>query len=133
MLAVGTTDSKIHILTRNYQQNSSTGTSSSSASSSRTIAPAFKHSQVLSGHADWVRSLNLTAPLQLSESAVTDSDYKSEDVLLASGSQDTYTRIWHITSAPVKVETAMATTALDSLDRLMESEIDSKRYTLLHE
>jgi WD40 repeat protein len=133
MLAVGTTDSKIHILTRSYQPDSITGTFSSAASSSRTAAAAFKHSQVLSGHADWVRSLDFTAPLQLSESAVTDSEYGSQDVLLASGSQDTYTRTWRITSAPVKVEAATGLTALDSLDRLMESEIDAKRYIFLHE
>lgn len=95
----------------------------------------FKYSQCLVGHADWVRSLSFTLPLYLTTSAETSSGYKSGDVLLASGSQDTYTRIWRVTTGPLKSNSdqANASGALAELDRLMESEIDAKRYTFKHE
>lgn len=129
MLAVGTTEGKIHILTQDYQVGQST---SKNGSRTGLQSGSFKYRQSLTGHADWVRSLSFTAPLDLSASATLASDYESGDVLLASGSQDTYTRTWRVTAEPVKQDRASGSGALQSLDLLMESEIDAKRYSFVH-
>lgn len=135
LLAVGTTESKVHMLAQFCQDGAdSVNNSSTSTAASKTASTArFEYRQSLAGHADWVRSLSFTAPLSLGESAEKAYDYKSGDVLLASGSQDTYTRIWRITTAPLQNALSSSTgNPLDELDRLMESEIDAKRYSFFH-
>lgn len=134
MLAVGATDSKIHILTQDRQSHDVAGPSVELAGTSTGPSNfSFAYRQSLSGHADWIRSLHFTESMQLTGSQSSESGYESGDVLLASGSQDTYTRIWRITTALAKTDDVKESQPLDSLDRLMEGEIDAKKYTFMHE
>ncbi|EIW70033.1 hypothetical protein TREMEDRAFT_68443 [Tremella mesenterica DSM 1558] len=75
ILIVGCTDRRVQVYT--YQNN------------------AFIHSLSLEGHEDWVRSLSLTS-YPSSSSSTASSSTTNSDLLLASGSQDGFIRLWRI-------------------------------------
>nr|XP_018263626.1 elongator complex protein 2 [Kwoniella dejecticola CBS 10117]OBR85784.1 elongator complex protein 2 [Kwoniella dejecticola CBS 10117] len=60
-----------------------------------TISPnnEYIHTLSLEGHEDWVRCLSFT-------SYPSPSDASREDLVLASGSQDNYIRLWRVSCAP---------------------------------
>ncbi len=70
----------------------------------------FRHALSLEGHQDWVRCLAFTP--YPSESSSTTSD-----LLLASGSQDNYIRLWRVSAI-----TGDSSEKKDSLDLLDEFE-----------
>jgi WD40 repeat protein len=127
-MAVGTTDSKIHIYTEDPRVVASHAQSSSpeKARPKLTYIPR----EVLVGHTDWVRCLAFTQPLKLSKLEEDSYGYGSGDILLASGSQDTYTRLWRFASSPASSVDIDQRPAIDELDRLMEDEIDAKQYAI---
>ncbi|PVU89924.1 hypothetical protein BB559_004865 [Furculomyces boomerangus] len=93
-LASGNTDSKIHF----YTWNSST--------------QIFDKSLVLSGHEDWVTSLSSTTffdPTQDASKNPAINHWNNGDVILASGSQDRYCRLWRISADRVDKETLKST------------------------
>ncbi|ORX71254.1 WD40 repeat-like protein [Linderina pennispora] len=83
VLATGNTDSCVHIYTRLAARGS-----------------GFKKSLTLSGHEDWVTSLSfLSYRPRSAASNSTIAHWQSGDVILASGSEDKYIRLWRITAA----------------------------------
>ena len=108
----------------------------------------FSSALSLPGHTDWVRCLTFSAPLagtRLAESQDVSFDYKEGDLLLASGSQDNYIRLWRFTtsrsSASGLAEASgsasilrqpdgkSALDLLDDLDEGADGEIAAKQYT----
>ncbi|KAJ1979191.1 Elongator subunit elp2 [Dimargaris verticillata] len=81
LLAAGTTDSKIHL----YAPQLSTSTGDSDNCASR----PFTRLLTLSGHENWVRCLDFTA-------FPATGEHDCETLMLASGSQDKYIRLWQI-------------------------------------
>ncbi|KAL7415694.1 WD40-repeat-containing domain protein [Mrakia frigida] len=78
VLSLATTDRKIQIFT--FQTESS----------------EFAYSLSLEGHLDWVRALDFSPSPPPSSSTSTSSSSSSPDLLLASGSQDGYIRLWSL-------------------------------------
>jgi elongator complex protein 2 len=75
----------------------------------------------LEGHSDWVRCLAFQTPLPLdspsSNSASTlEYDISAGEILLASGSQDNYIRLWRFSR--IAIETSIKKDPLDELDEL---------------
>ncbi|GAA6063331.1 hypothetical protein JCM10212_003917 [Sporobolomyces blumeae] len=110
-LAVGGTETKIQLY--------------ATASPSQ---PNFQRSISLDGHTDWVRCLSFTTPLpETDPTRSVDYDISPGEVLLASGSQDNYIRLWRLTRLSRGTSTATAPkpsglAALDELEkRLAES------------
>ncbi|GAA6000085.1 hypothetical protein JCM10207_006046 [Rhodosporidiobolus poonsookiae] len=111
VLAVGATEARIQLY------------SSPSASN-----PSFRKSLSLEGHTDWIRCLSFITPVPASDpSASTSSssyDVAPGEVLLASGSQDNYIRLWRFSTVPSSdnaapsAPSASAPTGLDALDEL---------------
>jgi elongator complex protein 2 len=87
ILALATTERKIHIYT----------TSSTNAQKS----DLFQRSLALEGHEDWIRSLDFAVFPKLSDaehdSPAATTDVEGDDLMLASGSQDGYIRLWKVT------------------------------------
>lgn len=91
--------------------------------------PQFRKSLSLEGHTDWVRCLSFTTPVPATADAgpstSTAYDIAPGEVLLASGSQDNYIRLWRIsrrsTSATDTAPPKPATSGLDALDALDEA------------
>lgn len=80
----------------------------------------FTHALSLEGHEDWVRCLAVT---QYSSS--NSSSSSSKDLLLASGSQDNYVRLWRIaqiTDTPGAQKDSGAIDTSSGLDMLDEFE-----------
>ncbi|GAA5868103.1 hypothetical protein JCM3774_001022 [Rhodotorula dairenensis] len=108
VLAVGGTEQKIHLYSAPCADNSFT----------------FTKSLSLEGHTDWVRCLSFTTPLPANEgsdsaaSTSTAYDIAPGEVLLASGSQDNYIRLWRITKRDLASEQSVQQneTPLDELD-----------------
>ncbi|WVF71999.1 hypothetical protein IAT40_006810 [Kwoniella sp. CBS 6097] len=71
ILVVGCTDRRIRIYTYEHSQ--------------------FVHSLSLEGHEDWIRCLSFT-----SYPSSTDLENDTQDLLLASGSQDNFIRLWRV-------------------------------------
>ncbi|KAJ1963369.1 Elongator subunit elp2 [Dipsacomyces acuminosporus] len=86
VLATGNTDSCIHLYTRGSEPQSQ-----------------FTKSIKLTGHEDWVNSLAFLNFNPISAEAIsknsTISHWQPDDVILASGSEDKYIRIWRISLA----------------------------------
>ncbi|GAA5950694.1 hypothetical protein JCM21900_000482 [Sporobolomyces salmonicolor] len=97
--------------------------------------PSFRKSLSLEGHTDWIRCLSFTTPIQIpaeqpasspSTSSSTTYDISPGEVLLASGSQDNYIRLWRFSRlshqdppAPsLSPSPAAKSTGLDALDEL---------------
>ncbi|WWC69248.1 uncharacterized protein I206_103185 [Kwoniella pini CBS 10737] len=78
VLAVGCTDKLIRIYTLSPNNE-------------------FIHTLSLEGHEDWVRCLSFTT-------YPSPSDASKEDLILASGSQDNYIRLWRVSSIPNQPE-----------------------------
>lgn len=77
----------------------------------------FTHALGLEGHEDWVRCLAITPY----PSSTSDSD--SKDLLLASGSQDNYIRLWRISPIAERASTTETSAITDGgLDMLDEFE-----------
>ncbi|BGP40443.1 Elongator subunit elp2 [Rhodotorula kratochvilovae] len=89
----------------------------------------FRKSLSLEGHADWVRCLSFTTPIPSSANSTPSSstayDIAPGEVLLASGSQDNYIRLWRIsrrsTSSAAPTPSQPASSGLDALDALEEA------------
>lgn len=113
-MAIGATDTKIQLWTRAVN------------------APEFTFSTSLPGHADWVRCLAFSAPLLESVSSVENIDYKESDILLASGSQDNYIRLWRFTTNRANPASTSKSVLdiLDDLDETADGEIAAKQYTI---
>ncbi|GAA5979745.1 hypothetical protein JCM5350_002033 [Sporobolomyces pararoseus] len=110
VLAIGSTENRIQLYT------------SSSASS-----PNFKKSLSLEGHTDWIRCLSFTTPISLTSSSSTSStsapigyDIAPGEVLLASGGQDNYIRLWRFSrlSHSTSVKPTVPQNGLSALDEL---------------
>ncbi|KAJ9096361.1 hypothetical protein QFC21_005182 [Naganishia friedmannii] len=85
VLALATTERKIHIHT---------------TSPINTGEPiSFSHAIALEGHEDWIRSLDFTVFPKLPDADHDDDAtvVHGEDLMLASGSQDGYIRLWRVT------------------------------------
>uniref|UniRef100_A0A0K3CCY1 Elongator complex protein 2 n=1 Tax=Rhodotorula toruloides TaxID=5286 RepID=A0A0K3CCY1_RHOTO len=89
----------------------------------------FRRSLSLEGHTDWVRCLSFTTPIPTDVAAApstsTAYDIAPGEILLASGSQDNYIRLWRLSRRPDG--SSMPSTAtkggdgLDALDELEEA------------
>ncbi|GAA5904082.1 hypothetical protein JCM6882_003820 [Rhodosporidiobolus microsporus] len=103
VLAVGATETRIQLY--------------SSASASQ---PDFRKSLSLEGHSDWVRCLSFTTPLPSSASpsspAPSGYDVSPGEVLLASGSQDNYIRLWRFSRVSVSSPSATPAASTPSSD-----------------
>lgn len=75
----------------------------------------FSYALSLEGHEDWVRSLSIT-PYPSSSTSTT------SDLLLASGSQDNFIRLWRISPSDPPPSNGASTAGADSLDMLDEFE-----------
>ncbi|CEQ39450.1 SPOSA6832_00976, partial [Sporobolomyces salmonicolor] len=97
--------------------------------------PSFRKSLSLEGHTDWIRCLSFTTPIQIpaeqpasspSTSSSTTYDISPGEVLLASGSQDNYIRLWRFSrlshqdppASSLSPSPAAKSTGLDALDEL---------------
>jgi WD40 repeat protein len=91
VLAIALTEKKIHLYT-------SPGIRPTSVSASSSISNSVKFSKALTleGHEDWIRCLDFT---QYPRSDAQDGQVEN-DVMLASGSQDGYIRLWRISPVP---------------------------------
>ncbi|GAA6050328.1 hypothetical protein JCM3770_002965 [Rhodotorula araucariae] len=113
VLAVGGTEARVQLHT----------------SSSADKELDFRKSLTLEGHTDWVRCLSFTTPIppttDAAPSTSTAYDIAPGEVLLASGSQDNYIRLWRISRRSIRAaEPALAEPAssgLDALDALEEA------------
>lgn len=100
-------------------------------SSSRSTAPdsplpfQFSKSLSLEGHSDWIRSLSFITPIPSDSPNLPSSshgyDIQPGEVLLASGSQDNYIRLWRFSrlsnkTSPKETTTSTLGTGLDALD-----------------
>ncbi|SCV72081.1 BQ2448_4775 [Microbotryum intermedium] len=88
----------------------------------------FIKSLSLEGHSDWIRCLSFITPISAnapSSSSVSTSlnyDIAPSEVLLASGSQDNYIRLWRFSPAPERTDTITGlTSGLEALDALDQS------------
>lgn len=91
MLAIALTEKKIHLYTSPALRPTSV-----SASSSTSTRVKFSKALTLEGHEDWIRCLDFT---RYPRSEAQDSEVET-DVMLASGSQDGYIRLWRISPVP---------------------------------
>lgn len=84
----------------------------------------FSKSLSLEGHSDWIRSLSFFTPLPLtplSPSVRYAYDIAPGEILLASGSQDHYIRLWRfsrLSSEADQIKTATQPDGLEGLDEL---------------
>lgn len=95
----------------------------------------FNKDLSLQGHADWVRSLSFCTYLPDSSNEATMSvtkamEVEKGDVLLASGSQDKYVRIWKLTEYTESVASSLISSigetselTQDMLDALANAEM----------
>lgn len=67
----------------------------------------------LQGHDNWVRDLSF-ATYTASEDLVTNNSFKNGDLILASGSQDKYIRLWKISAHVPVAETKTDESDIDS-------------------
>ncbi|SCZ88370.1 BZ3500_MvSof-1268-A1-R1_Chr2-1g04366 [Microbotryum saponariae] len=87
----------------------------------------FTKSLSLEGHSDWIRCLSFITPIPAdapssSTSTSLNYDIASSEVLLASGSQDNYIRLWRFSPAPVRTDSMTGlTSGLEALDALDQS------------
>jgi elongator complex protein 2 len=100
VVVIGCTDKRIRIFTRSSGQ--------------------LQHSLSLEGHEDWVRCLNITTFPSATPGG-------PDDLVLASGSQDNYIRLWRIAATPTTTgerseEDTQAATTGGGLDMLDEFE-----------
>ncbi|GAA5940941.1 Elongator subunit ELP2 [Sporobolomyces koalae] len=133
VLAVGSTENRIQLYT-----------SASATSPKASFAPCtFSKSLSLEGHTDWIRCLSFTTPLPRSDSstqrAPTGYDIAPGEVLLASGGQDNYIRLWRFTrlsrtpttATTITTETkpSKATDAFSALDELEKTLVEKNPST----
>ncbi|BGP24984.1 RNA polymerase II elongator complex protein 2 [Rhodotorula toruloides] len=83
----------------------------------------FRKSLSLEGHTDWVRCLSFTTPIPTDTPSVPSSssayDIAPGEILLASGSQDNYIRLWRLSRRPDgSLTPSSAETVGDGLDAL---------------
>ncbi|GAA5824680.1 hypothetical protein JCM5353_000803 [Sporobolomyces roseus] len=86
-----------------------------------TSSPCFEKSLSLQGHTDWIRCLSFTLPTSTPEDSSEAYDLKQGEILLASGSQDNYIRLWRFiklatsSTSPSKKDSGLS--ALDELEK----------------
>lgn len=110
-MVIGCTDRRIQIWTR---QNGAVSTTIVFLGSDQSNDGQFRHALSLEGHEDWVRALAFT-------SYPSSSSSSASDLLLASGSQDNYIRLWRVSATPNQPETVNGRQG-DGLDMLDEFE-----------
>lgn len=117
VLAIGSTENRIQIFTSSTLADVNVRRALVFAGFCLT-RQQFKKSLSLEGHSDWVRSLTFIIPIPLSSpSASTVSyDIAPGELLLASGSQDNYIRLWRFSR--LSSLAAPAKTGLEALDEL---------------
>lgn len=99
----------------------------------QSIFQSFTQQTSLPGHTDWVRCLSFSLSL---DHYTASQQTSNRDILLASGSQDNYIRLWRISQRQSSVsrdKSEAPSSALDILDQLEDpndSEISSKEYPL---
>lgn len=139
-MAVGMTDSRIHIFTTDETLLASPAAENPSTSFARPLNPSsswsvskpWLASTQLLGHTDWIRALSFSDGMHLTPEERSRYGYRSRDILLASGSQDNYTRLWRISQSEghgMHIQGDL----LDDLDSLPEGEIEAKTYAYTHE
>lgn len=103
----------------------------------------FSKSLALDGHSDWVRSLAFTTPFPLedsptastSTSSIGEYDIAPGEVLLASGSQDNYIRLWRFSRVSRAAPEASSSgsdgglSALDELERQLSAPLAAEQGT----
>lgn len=91
----------------------------------------FERSISVPGHADWIRCLAFSEELH-QESTDSRRDSRAGDILLASGSQDSYIRLWRFSTSSGSRQNgeASALDILDDLDEAADGEIAAKQYSL---
>ncbi|KAJ3086386.1 Elongator subunit elp2 [Quaeritorhiza haematococci] len=86
ILVTGGTDKKVHVYVQSRQQTEDTTTSSQ-----------FVHSVSLQGHTDWIRSMDIATYSSISSSSAPQyHQFRNGDLIIATGSQDKYIRLWKI-------------------------------------
>ena len=123
MLAIGSTENRIQIYTSPTTQAIQVSSSFSNSHRFSDISRQFAKSLALEGHSDWVRSLTFITP-RLAPTQVVDYDVAVGEVLLASGSQDNYIRLWRFSRLSHalpdgQVEVKSGFEALDELERTL--------------
>lgn len=131
VLAVGGTYNRIQLFTSPSTSQPNVRRSQTTLFSRFSPRPVsqFRFSLALDGHTDWVRSLSFICHLPASSSSSTpesagDYDLAPGELLLASGSQDNYIRLWRFSrlstspTAPTPAVDTPPSTGLDALDEL---------------
>lgn len=98
----------------------------------------FTSAIALPGHVDWVRCLQFSESISAESASLGNVEYRSGDILLASGSQDNFVRLWRFTTTRQSTSLAPGTNGqgksaldiLDSLDEEQDGEIAAKQYTM---
>lgn len=96
----------------------------------------FTRSLSLDGHSDWVRCLAFTCPIPMADDTRTTtqsaSDIAPGELLLASGSQDNYIRLWRFSRVSTNASDTSTRngvsdgfSALDELDRQLSEPLDT--------
>lgn len=107
VLALAATDKKIQLYTSSLQNPFAVSCSLyRSHGCAHCQSHQFAASVALEGHTDWIRTLSFSQPLP-----------GSKDVLLASGGQDNYIRLWRLKALPEGATKPQ----LDDLDLLDEN------------
>lgn len=132
LLAVGGTEQRIHLYSAAHTDHSYLVRYNNLIARNPTVeltwifpSPQFAKSLSLEGHTDWMRCLSFTTPIPANDSSSAAStstayDIASGEVLLASGSQDNYIRLWRVTKRDLASEQTApqeeADAPLDELD-----------------
>jgi elongator complex protein 2 len=116
----------------------STSVLASAIGNPRLTSPSLQFTKSLSldGHSDWVRCLSFTTPIPASSNSSISYDISPGEVLLASGSQDNYIRLWRfsrISHQPQPTTTLTSSTGLDALDELEQSLADGELRVKAHD
>ncbi|GAA6020260.1 hypothetical protein JCM11491_003868 [Sporobolomyces phaffii] len=115
VLAVGSTENRIQLYTCPPPRRAAAG------------AFEFSKSLALEGHTDWIRCLSFTTPVPISSQSSSSSPHASTtasydmnpgEVLLASGGQDNYIRLWRFTRLSRSTTTTTTGGSLSKLDEL---------------
>ncbi|KAM0791282.1 hypothetical protein ACM66B_005756 [Microbotryomycetes sp. NB124-2] len=102
VLAVGCTENKIQIYSTRTSDNIN-----------------FVKSLSLEGHSDWVRCLDFTTPMPVSnegQGSTSNYDVSPGQVFLASGSQDNYIRLWRFTRVASESKPASPTNGTNGVE-----------------
>lgn len=118
-MAVGSTENRIQIHTSTTQGSIHVCSGISEPEKYLTVFKTqFAKALSLEGHSDWVRSLTFITPRPIdSPNSVIDYQILPGELLMASGSQDNYIRLWRFSRLSFASEMP-ASTGLEGLDEL---------------